>query len=65
MHEIPDDLAELAERLLAGTPLTVDDALAVASGQRACDPTDPAHQALRAGWTSADQRPHQTQETTR
>lgn len=54
MHEIPDALAELATHLLAGTPLTVEDAIAVASGRQPADPTSPVHQALRAGWASAD-----------
>lgn len=54
MTGVGKDLREFADRLLAGTGLTVEQAIAAAEGAGAPGAAEAAVEALRDGWSMAE-----------
>lgn len=60
MTGVGTDLREFADRLLAGTGLTVEEAIAAASGAAAAAAPAASVEALRDGWRSAEREERAT-----
>lgn len=61
--QIPSDLCRYGERVLTGTGLTVDKAVAVAEGGAAAGAPEACVGALRDGWAAALDADHLSDQT--